>query len=236
MSSAGFGLARADGRQSDRALKGRCVTVQCRRLIPSFTGPLVQKLLDRAPENCGLKLAKVTGSDLRKLLDEWQLAPQLWNEVRCQVDKRSPEKGQFILTGSSTPDDDARRHSGPGRFVRLRMCPLSVFELERSSGAVSFASLMSGQEVGGVGAPLAVPELARVIAVGGWPGSLELADKAAEVVNQGYVDQIVETDLPRLIGRRRDPVKLRNLLSALARSVGNQIAVSKLAQEAGGER
>ncbi|MDO4792076.1 MAG: DUF4143 domain-containing protein [Buchananella hordeovulneris] len=169
------------------------------------------------------------------LLDEWQLAPQLWNEVRFQVDKRSPEKGQFILTGSSTPDDDARRHSGAGRFVRLRMRPLSVFELERSSGAVSFASLMSGQEVAGVGAVLPVPELARVIAVGGWPGSLELAAEAAQVVNQGYVDQIVETDLPRLIGRRRDPVKLRNLLSALARSVGNQVSVSKLAHEAGGE-
>ncbi|WP_371152568.1 hypothetical protein [Buchananella felis] len=81
---------------------------------------------------------------------------------------------------------------------------------------------MSGQEVAGVGAALPVPELASVIAVGGWPGSLELADEAAQVVNQGYVDQIVETDLPRLIGRRRDPVKLRNLLSALARSVGNQ--------------
>lgn len=83
------------------------------------------------------------------------------------MDNRSPEKGRFILTGRSTPGDDARRHSGAGRFVRLRMRPLSVFELERSAGAVSFASLMSGQEVAGVGAALPVPELARVIAVGG---------------------------------------------------------------------
>lgn len=86
-----------------------------------------------------------------------------------------------------------------------------------------------------MGAALPVPELASVIAVGGWPGSLELADEAAQVVNQGYVDQIVEADLPRLIGRLPDPVKLRNLLSALARSVGNQVSVSKLAREAGGE-
>ncbi|WP_371163757.1 AAA family ATPase [Buchananella felis] len=134
MCSAGFGLARAGGRQSRRVPAGLRVAAQRRRHIPSFTDPLGRKLLDRAPENCGMKCPKVAGSNHRKLLDEWQLATQLWNEVRFQVDNRSPGKGQFILTGSSTPDDDPRRHSGPGRFVRLRMRPLSVFELERSSG------------------------------------------------------------------------------------------------------
>ena len=169
------------------------------------------------------------------LLDEWQLAPQLWNEVRHQVDQRSPAKGQFILTGSSTPDDDARRHSGVGRFVRLQMRPLSIYELGMSSGQVSFTALMAGEEVAGKGAELPVPGLARVLAVGGWPGLLGLDDAASILVNQGYLDQIVEVDLPRVAERRRDPVKLRRLLSALARSVGNQVSVSKLANEAGGD-
>lgn len=169
------------------------------------------------------------------LLDEWQLAPQLWNEVRHQVDERSPRKGQFILTGSATPDDDVRRHSGAGRFVRLQMRPLSIFELGLSSASVSLKALFAGDEIAGKGISFTVKDLARTISIGGWPGLLELSDEAALLVNQSYVDQIVEIDLQRMGTRRRDPIKLRQLLKAIARSVGNQISVSKLANEAGGD-
>ncbi|RRD59764.1 ATP-binding protein [Leucobacter sp. OH1287] len=185
-------------------------------------------------------MASVSPSELLKgetpvLLDEWQIAPQMWNEVRHQVDERSPHKGQFILTGSSTPDDDARRHSGAGRFARLQMRPMSILELGFSSAQVSFSALMAGEKCDGQGDPLPVADLARIIVRGGWPGSLELDDAAAALVNLGYIDQIIEVDIPRLAERRRDSVKLRRLMQSLARSVGNQISVSKLANETAGD-
>ena len=113
-------------------------------------------------------MASVSPSELLKgetpvLLDEWQIAPQMWNEVRHQVDERSPHKGQFILTGSSTPDDDARRHSGAGRFARLQMRPMSMLELGLSSAQVSFSALMAGEKCDGQGDSLPVADLARII-------------------------------------------------------------------------
>ncbi len=168
------------------------------------------------------------------VLDEWQLLPDLWNAVRHEVDDRSPEKDLFILTGNSTPDDDARRHSGAGRFARLRMRPMALCEQGLSSSEVSLANLMRGEEPQGMGAPLDIETLMSVLVTGGWPALLDTNVDAAMLVNQGYADQIVEIDVHRLLGTRRDPVKLRRVIQALARCVGNQRSVTKLAAEAGG--
>lgn len=168
------------------------------------------------------------------VLDEWQLVPQLWNVVRHECDDRSPAKGQFILTGSSTPDDDVRRHSGAGRFARLQMRPMSLYERGQSNGAVSLEALLRGQPPAGKGEDLDIPTLAELLVIGGWPGLIESSAQAAMRVNQGYIDQIVEVDIPRLTGNKRDPVKMRRLVTALARAVGNYRSESKLATEAGG--
>ena len=78
------------------------------------------------------------------LFDEWQTEPSIWNRIRRQVDDRA-ERGQFILTGSATPRDDATRHSGAGRFAVIRMRPMSLFESGHSNGNVSLAALMNGE-------------------------------------------------------------------------------------------
>lgn len=206
-------------------------TESARRIAGSFVS------LDRdrnALQAAELAPAQLLRGDTPIVLDEWQLAPNLWNEVRHEVDGRSPAKGQFILTGSSTPDDDVRRHSGAGRFARLQMRPMSLSELGHSSNEVSLGSLLEGTEPSGRGKALGIEVLCEIIAVDGWPGLLESSVADALLVNQDYLDQIVEVDLPRLNGTHRDPQRLRKVVAALARVVGNQRSVSKLAAEAVG--
>lgn len=114
------------------------------------------------------------------------------------------------------------------------MRPVSLSELGHSSNEVSLGSLLEGTEPSGRGKALGIETLCEIIAVGGWPGLLEPSVADALLVNQGYLDQIVEVDLPRLNGTHRDPERLRKVVAALARVVGNQRLVSKLAAEAGG--
>src|SRR5690606_16139496 len=104
-----------------------------------------------------------------RLIDEWQISPTLWNHVRRAVDDRHAP-GQFILTGSATPADDATRHSGAGRILRLRMRPMSLAESQHSTAQVSLSSLLAGDAVTPTQSKVSVPELAEVICVGGWPG------------------------------------------------------------------
>lgn len=174
------------------------------------------------------------GGDTPILLDEWQIVPELWNTIRHEVDDRSPAKGQFILTGSSTPDDDARRHSGAGRLVRLRMRPMTLFELGLSTGEASLKALLQGDGLPATSGNLSIDLLAQRLCIGGWPGLAGAGIDDALLLNQGYVDQIVEVDMTRLIGSRRNPAKLRRLLAAYARNVGTQRSVSKLAAETAG--
>ncbi|MBB1512510.1 ATP-binding protein [Tessaracoccus sp. MC1627] len=167
------------------------------------------------------------------LFDEWQLEPTIWNRVRRQVDDRHA-KGEFILTGSSRPRDDASRHSGAGRFAVLRMRPMSLFESGHSNGSVSFAALLSGERQPGVGTHLTFTDLLKRIVVGGWPEIIDWAEEDARSWLNGYLDQIVETDIPAM-GPRRNPRNLRRLLASLARSVGQPVKLSELARDVGGD-
>lgn len=167
------------------------------------------------------------------LFDEWQLEPTIWNRVRRQVDERHA-KGEFILTGSSRPRDDVSRHSGAGRFAVLRMRPMSLFESGHSDGSVSFAALLAGERQPGVGTHLTFPELLKRIVVGGWPEIIDWAEEDARSWLNGYLDQIVETDIPAM-GPRRNPRNLRRLLASLARSVGQPVKLSEVARDVGGD-
>lgn len=168
------------------------------------------------------------------LFDEWQSVPELWNLVRRQVDSRSQLRGQFILTGSATPTDDALRHSGAGRIATLRMRPMSLFETQHSTGEVSVSGLFDGDLVAALDPGLTVPELMDRIVVGGWPALIgaNVAD-ASEWVRD-YISQIVEVDIQTL-GTRRDPENVRRLLRSLARGVGTDLSVTALATDVGGE-
>ena len=146
--------------------------------------------------------AAVLTGDTPRLLDEWQLAPDLWNFVRRAVDDRSG-RGQFILTGSAVPADDAARHTGAGRFTRLRMRPMSLFESGHSSGGISLRGLLDGEPQRGYAPPVPIARMAERIAIGGWPAHLGRAAAPAMRVNRGYLDEVRRTDVPRLDGRSR---------------------------------
>lgn len=177
--------------------------------------------------------ALVLDGETPRLIDEWQLAPAIWNLVRRAVDDRG-KPGQFILTGSALPTDDITRHSGAGRFTRLRMRPMSLFESGMSSGAVSLSSLLSGKPIDGVRTDAAITDIADAIAVGGWPGLQHLKKENALQTIRGYVDEIARVDVSRVDDRRRDPNKIGRLLASLARNVATHVTATTLAADAGG--
>jgi len=167
------------------------------------------------------------------LFDEWQLEPTIWDRVRREVDDRR-SKGDFILTGSARPRDDANRHSGAGRFGTLRMRPMSLFESGHSTGEVSFAALLAGERQTGLGTHLSFDELLRRIVIGGWPEITDWPEDEARDWLQGYIAQIVEVDMPAM-GHRRNPRNLRRLLSSLARNVGQAVKQTELARDVAGD-
>lgn len=168
-----------------------------------------------------------------RLIDEWQVAPAIWNHVRRAVDDRG-KPGQFILTGSATPADEATRHSGAGRITRLRMRPMSLFELGRSDGAVSLSRLLDGKPMAGAKSDLTIPEIATETAVGGWPGLRDIETERALRSLRGYVDEIRRVDVSRVDEKRRDPSRVGRLLASLARNVATHVAATTLAKDAGG--
>ncbi len=167
------------------------------------------------------------------LFDEWQMEPAIWNRVRRQVDDRS-EPGQFILTGSATPRDEARRHSGAGRFGVIQMRPMSLFESGHSNGNVSLAALMEGETQTGKESGLSFDELLQRIVIGGWPGLVEADEDVARDWLGDYLTQIIDVDIPAL-GHRRSPRNLERLLASLARGVGQAVKLGELAKDVGGE-
>lgn len=167
------------------------------------------------------------------LFDKWQLEPSIWNRVRRQVDERH-SRGDFILTGSARPRDDGSRHSGAGRIGVLRMRPMSLFESGHSTGEVSFAALLEGERQTGLGTHLSFNELLMRIVIGGWPEIIDYSERDARGWLRGYLDQIVETDIP-LMGHRRNPRSLTRLFASLARNVGQPVRSSELAKDIGGE-
>ncbi|MEA5053413.1 MAG: DUF4143 domain-containing protein [Propionicimonas sp.] len=168
------------------------------------------------------------------LLDEWQEIPELWNRVRHEVDDRGGQPGQFILTGSSTPDDQARRHSGAGRFAMIQMRPLSLFESGHSTGEVSLAALFEGVSPHGYDAEWnatdARTQLAQRIVVGGWPVNIGVPVETAARNNADYLAAIREHDLPRLEGR--DPGTAAKVVRAYARVVSTPAYETTIARGA----
>ena len=168
-----------------------------------------------------------------RLIDEWQVEPDLWNYVRHAVDDRQAS-GQFILTGSAVPRDDRARHSGAGRFIRLRMRPMTLSETGHSSMAVSLAKVLAGESVSAPDPGLTVSDIAERIVVGGWPGHLGLSAAQASRVMTGYIEDVCRVDVQRLDGTRRDPDGIRRLFSSLARNIATPATIGTLTADANG--
>ena len=152
-----------------------------------------------------------------RLIDEWQEVPPLWDAVRFHVDQSS-EKGLFILTGSSTPNHKGILHSGAGRIARIRMRPMSLYESGDSSGMVSLGELCADRMESVMTGEVRLTDLIGYILRGGWPASLGLSIKEASLLPQQYLDAIVDDDVYRIAGVKRDTTKIRLLLRSLARN------------------
>ncbi|MDY5148302.1 AAA family ATPase [Actinotignum sanguinis] len=185
--------------------------------------PQAQQLAQIAPE------ALLEGERPR-LLDEWQVNPNLWNMVRRAVDF-SPGFGHFILTGSSVPADDITRHTGAGRFTRVRQRTMTWQEKGCSSGAVSLEKLLAGE---GITTDVSTSSLDSVIASvlrPGFPGMRELAPEPAAFALTSYLQEIAHADIPRIITLRQDPQLILRLLTSLARSVATEVSISTLKKD-----
>ncbi|MHA6512282.1 ATP-binding protein [Tessaracoccus sp. Z1128] len=169
-----------------------------------------------------------------RLIDEWQLdGTRVWNFVRAEVDKRGAP-GQFVLTGSAVPSDDVRRHSGAGRFARLVMRPLSLFESGESTGVLSLEAMLAGDRPTSPADATTPQRTAELVVRGGWPLNLGLSTRDAAAANRDYLRTVAEVDLPRISGPRRDPVRVMRFIQALARNTAMEHNVTRLATEAEG--
>lgn len=156
-----------------------------------------------------------------RLIDEWQVAPVIWDAVRHAVDQRR-EKGQFILTGSTVVNDREIMHTGTGRITTMAMYPMSLFESLESSGAVSLTRLFDDKdyEIDGEMSPLSIEQLIFAACRGGWPASLdEMSDKAKLLIARDYVDVICNQDISRVDSTRRSPALARLILATYARNI-----------------
>lgn len=188
--------------------------------------------LDATPDLATLAAAApdvVLAGDTPRLIDEWQLAPSLWNAARHAVDTRG-EPGQFLLTGSANPSDEVTRHSGAGRFHRLTLRPMTLAESGDSTGAVPFAALLDEGPIAGLGGPT-VADYARLIVRGGWPALVASPERNATQYLQSYLGDVARADLAAA-GLRVDPARMLALIRAIARNTSTEAPAARLAREA----
>ena len=175
----------------------------------------------------------VLEGEVPRLIDEWQAYPLIWNHVRHEVDTRK-QKGQFILTGSSSVRDQARLHSGAGRFSVLTMRPMSLFERGWSTGEVSLEDLVAGAIPKSDEVPFSLEGLAGKIALGGWPGLIGANTEDGLRAVRDYISLIADVDINKASGSDRDPQKVRRLIQSFARNISTEAALATLVKDTNG--
>ena len=166
-----------------------------------------------------------------RLIDEWQLAPKLWDAIRFEVDHRG-DLGQFILTGSAVPADTREiAHSGTGRFAWLTMRPMSLYESGDSTGQVSLKDLFDGnKEIDGE-SRLSMDRLAFLVCRGGWPQAVDMPEEIALEQAMDYCDAVIRSDINRADNVQKNPERVRRLMRSYARNQGGQVPNTVLAQD-----
>ena len=166
--------------------------------------------------------------DTPRLIDEWQIAPKLWDAIRFEVDHRQ-EEGLFILTGSSVPASMKEvTHTGTGRFSWLTMRPMTLYESGESNGSVSLKELFAdSNNIQGIN-ELSFEDIAYLCCRGGWPRSVFMDKEIALEQAFDYYDAIVNTDISRADGILKNPERVKNLMKSYARNMGSQASLETI--------
>lgn len=176
-----------------------------------------------------INVKQLLTGDTPRLIDEWQIAPSMWDSVRFEVDHRKGY-GHFILTGSTVPPKaEEIFHSGAGRFAKLKMRTMSLYESGESTGAVGLSDLFNGKWEPVVGnSPIDINRLAFLICRGGWPGALDLEESDAIGQAYDYYDVVCDSDISRVDDVQRDPQRVRLLMRSYARHQGTMATIGTI--------
>lgn len=186
----------------------------------------VLKMQDPDKREAYLATARIKPSILLKgetprLIDEWQVAPVLWDAVRNAVDERR-ERGQFILTGSTVIEDSEIMHTGTGRISRMSMYPMSLYESLESNGQISLSELFDNDslDIDGIESKMTIEQLIFAACRGGWPASLDVkSEKAKLLIAKDYVNIVCDEDISKIDGIRRNPLLARQIIKSYARNL-----------------
>lgn len=190
---------------------------------------------DPASRDANLQAAEIDPSIILngstpRLIDEWQIAPRIWDAVRFAVDHRD-EDGQFILTGSAVPpineEDKKRMHTGTGRISRIKMRPMSLWESGDSNGSISLKSLFEGQQLSATN-DITLERIAFLTCRGGWPRAIFQKPEIALERASDYYDAVIHSDITRTDGSLRNPDRAARLMRSYARLLGSQAPLSAI--------
>lgn len=165
-----------------------------------------------------------------RLLDEWQVVPEIWNLVRRDVDARR-QPGQFILTGSAVPDDDTTRHTGTARFLRTRLYTMSWYERGLSTNTVSLARLFSDPHVGPDAQRISLAEGAEYVCASGYPGLLRMSSRAVWRAVGGILEETTHSDMARIADVRHSPSVVSGVIRSLARTSASETSYRTIAAD-----
>ena len=175
----------------------------------------IQLLFDTAPK-------RLLMGETPRLIDEWQVIPKLWDYVRHEVDDRK-KNAQFILTGSANPEENAKIHSGAGRFTIVDMRTMSWQELGMSTATIKLSDLFDGKPIEIHDERTELELIVDQLIKGGFPSLMNSTVEQAMEVNRAYVELLAEVDMSRVSQNRRDPMKVRSLLKSLARNTSTLV-------------
>ncbi len=182
-------------------------------------------------EMADMRISMILKGETPRLIDEWQIIPQVWDAIRFEVDHRG-EEGQFILTGSAVPASTERiHHTGTGRFAWITMRPMSLWESGESTGEVSISNLFKGDAAIEGYNKLKIEDIAFLVCRGGWPSATTKGKRAALRQAYDYYDAVVKTDISRVDEVIRSTERTKLLLRSYARSQGGQVSVGSIRKD-----
>ncbi|MDR3319265.1 MAG: AAA family ATPase, partial [Clostridiales bacterium] len=182
---------------------------------------------ERYERTIGIKPSLLLEGETPRLIDEWQDFPSLWDAVRFAVDRRG-DVGQFILTGSAVPKDNATKHTGTGRINRFTMRTMSLFESKESNGKISLKALFDGiDDIEGI-STVTIESLAFILARGGWPASIGVGEAIALQNVYNYCEAVINQDINRVDGVDKNPQRVRALMKSYARHISTMATAATI--------